>query len=229
MNTVASNRADGVEQFIQSLVLLYNCDIDDDSAKSLREAGMVKLKSIGDIKADLKILSEQLDQTQTQTLVDYMYQVVLCIVGMPNRNGGTSTSDTGSAVIMRDGWEAAEARAKRDETAFKRAERQYLKIVLKIIRQTVGTTLKLSDVEIQFTRRNYSNIQSKAQVLDIMLKNPKIAPILAFTHCGMFSDPEDAAKQSAAYYEKVQAELAKANPPNNNNDNKQGGDVVENI
>jgi SPP1 family phage portal protein len=209
INTVASNREDGVEQFIQSLILLYNCDIDDDSAKSLREAGLIKLKSVGEIKADLKILAEQLDQSQTQTLVDYMYQTVLCIVGMPNRNGGTSTSDTGSAVIMRDGWESAEARAKRDETAFKRSERQFLKVILKIVRQTVGTPLKLSDIEVKFTRRNYSDILSKSQVLTTMLGCDKIAPILAFTHCGMFSDPEDAAKQSAEHYEKVKAEADK--------------------
>jgi SPP1 family phage portal protein len=225
INTVASNRADGVEQFIQSLILLYNCDIDDDSAKSLREAGLVKLKSVGEIKADLKILSEQLDQSQTQTLVDYMYQVVLCIVGMPNRNGGTSTSDTGSAVIMRDGWESAEARAKRDETAFKRSERQFLKIVLKIIRGTVGTQLKLSDIEVKFTRRNYSDILSKSQVLVTMLGCDKIAPILAFTHCGMFSDPEDAAKQSAEHYEKVKAEQAKQQTPPNNS-KPEGGENI---
>jgi len=206
INTVSSNREDGIEQFIQSLILLYNCDIDDDSAKNLREAGLIKLKSVGDIKADLKILAEQLDQSQTQTLVDYMYQTVLNIVGMPNRNGGNSTSDTGSAVIMRDGWESAEARAKRDETAFKRAERQFLKVVLKIVRGTVGTILKLSDIEVKFTRRNYSNILAKAQVLTTMLASDKIAPILAFTHCGMFSDPEDAAKQSAVHYAAVQAE-----------------------
>lgn len=221
INTVQSNRVDGIEQFIQSLILLYNCDIDDDSAKSLREAGLIKLKSIGDVKADLKILAEQLDQSQTQTLIDYMYQTVLNIVGMPNRNGGSSTSDTGQAVQLRDGWQNAEARAKRDEIAFKRSERQFLKIVLRIVRNTVGTSLKLSDIEIKFTRRNYSDIQSKAQVLDIMLKNPKIAPILAFTYCGLFSDPEDAWSQSEKYYKEVQAELQKAEKPVD-----QGGDAI---
>jgi SPP1 family phage portal protein len=127
INNVQSNRIDGIEQFVQSLILLYNCDIEDDDAKNLREAGLIKLRSVGDIKADLKILESELNQSQTQTLIDYMYQTVLNIVGMPNRNGGTSTSDTGSAVIMRDGWEAAEARAKDDELMFKESERQFLK------------------------------------------------------------------------------------------------------
>lgn len=214
INTVQSNRIDGVEQFVQSLLVFINCDIDDNAAKTLREAGLVKIKTVGEIKADIKEIAEALDQSQTQTLIDYMYQTVLNIVGMPNRNGGSSTSDTGAATIVRDGWATAEARAKLDELSFKESERQFLKAALRIIRDTVGTPLTLADIETKFTRRNYENIQTKAQVLDVMLKNDKIAPALAFTHCGMFSDPEDAAKQSKAHYESIKAELkVQGKPP----------------
>lgn len=225
INTVQSNRIDGVEQFIQSLLVFVNCDIETSDAQRLREAGMVKIKTSGDIKAEIKEIAEALDQQQTQTLIDYMYQTVLNIVGMPNRNGGSSTSDTGAATIVRDGWAAAEARAKSDEISFKESERQFLKAALRIVRDTVGTPLTLADIETKFTRRNYENIQTKAQVLDTMLKNDKIAPALAFSHCGMFSDPEDAAKQSAEYYEKVKSELAalKSKP---NDTTKEGGAVA---
>jgi SPP1 family phage portal protein len=213
INTVQSNRLDAVEQFVSSLLIFYNCDIDEDAAKVLREAGLIKLKSIGEIKADVKEIAEQLDQSQTQTLTDYMYQTVLNIAGMPNRNGGSSTSDTGAATIVRDGWAAAEARAKDDEIMFKESERRFLKIVLRILRDTVGTPLSLVDIETKFTRRNYENIQSKYQVLTGMLTSDKIAPELAFTHCGMFSDPQDAYRQSVKHYEKVKAEAAAAAVP----------------
>lgn len=203
LNGAASNRADAIEQFVQSLMVLYNCDIEDDKAKALREAGLVKLKSTGDVKADIKIISEELSQSETQTLINYMYQTVLNIVGMPNRNGGTSTSDTGLAVVYRDGWESAEARAKRDEIAFKRSERNFLKLVLKILRATTGTKVSLSDIDIKFTRRNYSDILTKSQVLITMLGCDKIDPVLAFIHCGMFSDPQEAAKMSEEHYQKV--------------------------
>ena len=52
-----------------------------------------------------------------------------------------------------------------------------------------------------FTRRNYSNLQTKAQVLTQMVDNPKIHPLLAFQSCGMFVDPEAAFKMSDTYYE----------------------------
>lgn len=76
------------------------------------------------------------------------------------------------------------------------------------MRDTVGTPLRLSDIEIKFTRRNYENILSKSQVLTSMLANDKIAPILAFTHCGLFSDPEDAAKMSAEHYANIVAKAS---------------------
>ena len=47
---------------------------------------------------------------------------------------------------------------------FKDSERKFLKLVLRIMRDTVGTPLTLADIEIKFTRRNYENIQGKAQV-----------------------------------------------------------------
>ena len=99
------------------------------------------------------ILSKELDQTQTQTLIDYLHQTILDIVGMPNRNGGSSTSDTGSAVIMRDGWETAEAMARSDRLLMEVAERQFIAQVLEILRETVGTKLSVSDVDPKFTHR----------------------------------------------------------------------------
>lgn len=156
-----------------------------------------------------------------------MYDTVLTICGMPNRNGGSSTSDTGSAVIMRDGWSAAEARAKDSELMFKKSEKEFLKLLLRICSDLGDLELKLSAVEIRFTRRNYENITEKANVLIAMLNNSKIAPQLAFTHCGMFTDPQIAYNMSMEYakeQEKKALELAsKQNPDGGNGGNEPGG------
>ena len=227
INTVDSSRLDGVEQFVQALMLFHNVDISSDDFSKLRDEGALKFKDIDpQYKAEIKYLTSELNQSQTQTLVDHLYNTVLTICGMPNRNGGSSTSDTGSAVIMRDGWSAAEARAKDSELMFKLSEKEFLKLVLRICSDLSDLELKLSNVEVRFTRRNYENIAQKATVLTTMLSNPKIAPVLAFTHCGMFSDPQLAYRMSMDYaeeQEKKAAELAskqkevnpdgKGNPP----------------
>ncbi len=232
INLTDSNRLDGVEQFIQALMLFHNVDISSDDYRKLREEGAIKFKDVDpQLKAEISYLISSLNQGETQTLVDHMYQTVLTICGMPNRNGGSSTSDTGSAVIMRDGWSAAEARAKDSELMFKKSERRFLRLILNICHTLVDMELKVSNIEIRFTRRNYENILQKAQVLDLMLKNEKIHPRLAFEHCGLFVDSDLAYTLSAEYAEeqekKAQEQFEKQMQMKaqeaNNNINKEGG------
>ena len=205
INEIGSNRLDGIEQFVQALLMFKGVDVDADDFDTLLEKGGIKVP----LEGDVKYLVQELNQTQTQTFVDYMYQTVLTICGMPNRNGGSSTSDTGSAVIMRDGWSAAEARAKDTELMFKKSEKQFLKLAIRITNDLKNMGLKLADIEIRFTRRNYENIQEKTQVLTTMLSNDKIHPQLAFEHCGLFVDPEIAYTKSMKYAEEREEELAK--------------------
>lgn len=199
INKVSSNRMDGIEQFVQALLMFKGVDVTDEQFESLRAQGGIKVPADGDVK----YLIQELNQSQTQTLVDYMYQTVLTITGMPNRNGGSSTSDTGVASELRDGWVAAENRAKDTEGMFIMSEKQALRLVKNIISTYRGTELNLASVDVRFTRRNYENILEKSQVLTTMLNNEKIAPKLAFEHCGMFIDPEQAYTQSVEYEKKA--------------------------
>ena len=197
LNTLQSNRMDDIVQFINSFLAILGAELNQETYEKLNSWKTLCLPE----GADAKYLSTSLNQADIQTLKNDFYQAILTICGVPNRNGGTSTSDTGQAVELRDGWAAAESRAKSVETMFEGPERETLKLVLRIMRDTVGTSLKLSDIEPHFTRRNYENIASKSQVLIAMLNNPKIHPELAFQYCGMFSDPASAYLQSKAYYE----------------------------
>ncbi len=212
INTVASNRIDGIEQFVQALMVFCNCDIDEETFKALKELGALKYKSDSNNPASVDILTQELNQMQTQTLVDYMYETVLTICGMPNRNGGSSTSDTGSAVIMRDGWSAAEARAKDTENMMDEPEKEFLKLVLSYLKTDEQVKdLPLKVITPKFTRRNYENINTKANVLVTMLGCNKIHPKLAFIACGLFPDAEEAYAMSEKYYreesERKQKEL----------------------
>ena len=162
---------------------------------------------------DAKYLSVAMQQTDTQVLVDDLYETVLTICGIPNRNGGSSTSDTGSAVIMRDGWESAEAQMKSVEQEFKKAEKRFLKLVLRILKDSAGIDLPQKNVEIKFSRRNYDNLQTKSQVLATLLSTGKVHPELAFTHCGLFLDPESAYLQSKAWWEENERKVAEQMQP----------------
>ena len=197
LNELQSNRMDDIVQFVNSFLAIFGAAMDEETRKKVEEWKMLFLPD----GTDAKFLSANLSQADVQTLKNDILDAIVTITGIPNRSGGASTSDNGVAVQLRDGWQDAEARAKGVETMFKEAETQTLKLILRILRDTTGTSLKLTDIDTHFTRRNYENIASKSQVLVAMLNNPKIHPELAFAHCGMFPDPESAYLQSKAYYD----------------------------
>lgn len=225
MNNITSNRMDGIEQVIQAFIKFINCDISKEEYEEFLKMGAIKVKSVDGASADVDVVTNDLNQTQTQTLKDDCYNAILTICGIPNRNGGSSTSDTGAAVLLRDGWSLAEARAKDSENMFKKAEKKMLKLVLRICRELRDDiNLGLKDIELQFTRRNYENIQSKSQVLVSMLQNNKIHPLLAFQHSGLFIDPERAYAMSVKYYEEEQAKLIEQQqktPPTDDGDGEE--------
>ena len=204
LNALQSNRLDDVAQYINSFLAILGAQVDEETYKKLDEWKMLCLPE----GTDAKYLSSPMSQSDVQTLKDDLYQSILTITGVPNRNGGSSTSDTGQAVELRDGFFGAELRAKDIETAFKAAEREHLKVVLRIMRDTVGTNLKLSDIEPHFTRRNYENIATKSQVLIAMLNSPWIHPEVAYASCGMFPDPESAYLQGKAWKEEQEKKEA---------------------
>lgn len=197
INEVESNRLDDIVQYVNSFLALLGGTIDDETAKKLEEYKMLCLPD----GVDAKYLSGSMMQSDVQVLVDNLYEAVLTICSIPNRNGGSSTSDTGQAVYLRDGYGAAETQMQSVENEFKRSERRFLRLVLRILKDMVGTDLSLKDIEIKFSRRNYDNLQTKSQVLTTLLNNPKIHPELAFTHAGMFLDPESAYLQSKEWWE----------------------------
>ena len=223
INNIASNRMDGIEQFVQAFIKFINCDITEESFKEFLELGAIKVKSLDGNNADVDMVCNELNQAQVQVAKDDAHSAIVEIVGMPSMsNGSTSDSSNNGAVILKNGWQGAETRAKDAELMFKGAEREIVKLVLRIIKNTRGLSeelynLKLKDIEFQFTRRNYENIQSKAQVLTTLLASGKVHPRLAFSHCGMFTDPEDAYRISEEY--------AKANAPKIENDPE--GEPVE--
>lgn len=209
INNIASNRMDGIEQFVQAFMKFINCEITKEEYLEFLELGAIKVKSSEGQNADVDMVSNELNQSQTQITKDDVHSAIIEITGMPNRNGGSSTSDTGQAVVLRDGWTLAESRAKDSELMFKESEQNMLKLVLRIIRDTQGLSeelyaLRLKDIEMEFTRRNYENIQSKSQVLVSMLQQPKIHPRLAFESSGLFVDPERAYAISRDYFKENQ-------------------------
>jgi len=240
INSLRSNQVDGVEQFIQSLGVAINCNFDDNvTAETIKRSGLIALSSIGENKADFKILSEELDQQQTETLVDSLYDQVIRICAMPSINSkGTSASVTGTATIFNNGWEQAAAAARNTEDLFRESNRLFDEIFLDILRTKGLLDLKPIDFELNFVRNETANVQSKAQAAQTMLAMG-MHPELAFKKSGLSNDPVADVKMSEKYLKLIwgdpdeairaekegdgQGEAIVIEEDNNNGENATGG------
>lgn len=205
LNDVMSNRCDGVAQFIQSLVVMYNCQLPEgEDGNTIRQQGLIALKSIGENKADIKVLSEELDQTQTQVLVDYLYQQILTICGMPCtvRNGKGVSDTTGAAILANNGWYQADTVARNTEDLFKASNKYFDRILLKVLKTRGLLDLKETDFELHFVRNETANIQSKAQAFSTLL-SAGLNPELAAAKSGVSNDPVSDIAASEKYLKMI--------------------------
>lgn len=206
INIVQSNRLDGIEQFIQSLMVLTNCTLPEDekgnkmTSNEVRDLGVIELKSDGINQAKVDILTQQLDQSQTQVLVDDLLHQVCEIAGIPftsNSKGGTS--DNVGAVYLRNGWETADTFARNTEDLFKQSNRLFDSIFLKILkRKDKAMDLDVYDIDTQFTRNEMENLQSKVQAA-LGLKQLGLAPEIVLSRSGISNDPTGDVVRSGKY------------------------------
>lgn len=203
LNEIDSNDMDAIEQFVQSLVVFVNNDVDAETFKELMDLGAVKVKTENpSTPADVKLLVNDMSHADTKVYYDRIYNQMLTIVGVPSRNDKASGGDTGQARLLGEGWTMADERAKQDENSFKKTAKEELKLILDICKRSPASgisKLKLKDVDIKFTRNKSDNLLVKAQSL-LNLKQAQIAPDIAMTVSGLFSDPNETYYKSKEYY-----------------------------
>lgn len=209
INLAESGRMDGIETFVQAILVAKGVDVGDmdEFLQALREKGGARIPNAD---GSLSYLTLDMNQTQQQALVDGLYDAVLKICAMPNPHSGFNTSDTGSAVILRDGYSETEAYASQTETWFKRSERSFLDMAIDFCDVAGGLSLLHQDVGIRFPRRNYTNDSANVSNLIAMLNCDYITTEQAFEHSNMFPDPHTEALKGQANHDRVAGEQTDA-------------------
>ena len=210
INNIGSNACDGVEQFIQSLAVATNCEFPEGTTSNdIRKAGMIVLKSVGENKADFKILSQPLDQTQTKVLIDHLKNEVYRICAMPLvSEHGTTYDTTGSAVLANSGWYQADCAARNTEDLYRESNRQFDRIFVEILRRRGLLDISLSDFELHFDHGETANVQSKAQAFQTLL-SAGMHPELAAAKSGISNDPVKDVQMSKPYLKMVWGDPSK--------------------
>ena len=215
VSTTLSNQEDGIDQFIQALMVFDGVDITREDLLSLKDLGAIKLPATPNGTSGgkkLYYLNEQLDQSQTNSLVNNMKQIILEIVGMPAQgNASTGDSSNNGAVIMKNGWWHAEGRALQTQNMWKKAETDFLKVILKICADTNTLTgLKISDLEPRFWRQSYEDLLVKTQSF-ATLRTAGMPAIQAFKFSHLSKDPESDAIVYDDYQQMLADELDRLN------------------
>lgn len=195
VNKNTSDRENGIEQFIASWIKFINCEVDEESYLNMVNSGALVVKSNnGENKADVDIMTQELNQTESQVAVNDLFGKMLIIQGLADRQANTG-GDTQGAVTLRNGFYSMEKRSELSEPIFKRSERNMLRIVLNRLRITNKFSLLPSDVEIKISRTKSDNMQTKAQVLQMLLQSG-VKYERALKTIGLFADPEQVAIES---------------------------------
>ena len=202
INTMQSNRMDGVEQFVQFWIKFVNCDIDPETFEKMKISHALTVKSNNEQnKSDVDIMTQELNQTECQVAKDDLWDNAQSILAIPTRESQNSGGDTQGAVSLRAGWDFSKTRAKQKDPIIKTAEKRLAKVILNVIRikdHDLGLTSR--DFDVQINHSPLDNLYTKTQALDQMLKSG-INPRIAVSTCGLWGDAEKVFIQSKPYFD----------------------------
>lgn len=203
INNMQSNRVDGIQQFVEYFVKFVNCQIDEETFSKMKESHALVVTSTNkDNKADVEIMTQELDQTQCQVAKEDMWNNTLSILAIPNKQGNTG-GDTQGAVELRNGWDFSKTRAKLKDPVVKTAEKRLAMVVLNVLR-LAGKDLKLSvrDFDVQINHSPQDNMYTKAQTLTVLLQSG-IHPLVAIKTVGLWGDAEKTFLLSKPYIDNI--------------------------
>ena len=225
INKLQSDRINGVEQFVSAWIKFINCEIDKETFREMRQEGALVVKSNNgaENKADVDVMTNELNQTEGQVVFDDLFERFLSIQGLANRSNNNSGGDTGNAVSLRNGHYDAGLRTAINEPILKKSERMSLRIILNRLRINKGFTLMPSDIVIHINHNKLDNLLTKSEALKMLLE-AGVDYKRAIKTVDLFSDSEAVALESKARMEYLYPTSAEQLQQNNNSINKE---VVE--
>ena len=228
LNYIENLDKDDIEGFVNSIMVFTNAEVNKQGMDAIKEFGAVSIKSTDQKKASVELLQSRLKSLDTQIYYLRKLSALHSILSVPEatQNGDFSNAETGKAVLTGQGFTTASIRVENEEKAFKKCDRNALKIILKICRdvnESLIKNLKVSNIDIKFSRDLSDNLLTKTQAL-INLQTANIPPQIANSVIGLFSDPVAVTKLQEAYIQQkqvLQNAINQANEVNEQNNKLQ--------
>ena len=208
INYVENLDKDDIESFVNSIMVFTNAEVTKESMDAIKEFGAVSIKSTDNKKASIELLQSRLKSLDTQIYYLRKLSAAHAILAVPEatQSGDVSNAETGKAMLTGQGFTSSSVRVNGEEEAFKRCDRNSLKVILKICREASDSeikNLKVSNIDIKFNRDLSDNLLVKTQALT-NLQSANIPPEVANSVIGLFSDPVAVTKLQEKYMEEKQ-------------------------
>lgn len=207
INNMQSNRVDSIEQFVQSWVKFVNCDIDSETFEKMKMEGALVVKSNNgtDNKADVDIMTQELNQSQGQVAKDDLWDNVLNILAIPNKQDNQGAGDTQGAVSLRNGWDFSKQAARIKDHYVMEGDKKLGMLVMNQLRLSgiQGVSLGAMDFEAHVSHSPTDNMFTKAEALQLLLQSG-IHPKVAIETSGLWTDSEKIYSLSRPYLDSDQ-------------------------
>lgn len=193
INNMQSNRMDSIEQFVQSWIKFINCDIDEEQFEKMKMSGALVVKSNNgaENRADVDIMTQELNQTESQVAKDDLWDNALSILAIPNKEGNTG-GDTAGAVQLRNGWDFSKQAARIKDAYVIEAEYRLSTCIRNAIRVRKGENdVKLSvlDYEPVINHSPTDNMLVKVESFKMLVESG-IHPLVSIRTVGLWNDSD---------------------------------------
>ena len=198
INNIESLDLDDMDAYVNNLLVFINCEATEEDLQGMAELGAVNITSTDQKKASIETVQQRLKADGTQIHYNRLLTSLHQILGIPmaSDSGTLESGDTGKAKLTGQGYTSATIRIEGDETKFGDCDKQCLKVILKICKNSPKSdikTLKLIDVEPKFQRDVSDNLLVKTQGLMNLLE-ANIPKKYALAIPNLFSDVEAVVK-----------------------------------
>ena len=209
INYIENLDKDDIEAFVNSIMVFTNAEVDETAMEGIKRFGAVSIKSTDQKKASVELLQSRLKSLDTQIYYLRKLSALHSILSVPEatQSGDLSNAETGKAMFTGQGFTSASIRVENEENSFKQFDRNSLKVILKVCKITKNSNikeLKVSNIDIKFSRDLSDNLLVKTQAL-INLATANIPPEIRNAVVGLFNDPLSVSRLQEQYLKEKQA------------------------
>lgn len=171
INALASSRVDDVQQAVDYIITLRDIDTESEGAldriKECLKDGLLSFRSVSGavVQPSIDVLDTKINQSEVQTLQQFLCDKVEEVLNIPNRNNKSSGGDTGSAVESRNGFRSLENKASIITDDIIASENEALKVIFAMCKNITNcpfNTLTSKDIEIKDNRNKYENLSTSS-------------------------------------------------------------------